>query len=66
MFQGIEEILEIKSGNRYYYVSQQESSYDKVIMNLNKIQRAFPEAFLKYYKNGKEISLKKALKTNKN
>ena len=66
MFQGIEEISEIKSGSRYYYVSQQESSYDKVIMNLNKIQRAFPEAFLKYYKNGKEISLKKALKTNKN
>lgn len=65
MFQGIEEISEIKSGNRYYYVSQQESSYDKVIMNLNKIQRAFPEAFLKCYKNGKEISLKKAIKTNK-
>jgi len=65
MFQGIEEIFEIKSGKRYYYVSQQESSYDKVIMNLNKIQRAFPEAFLKCYKNGKEISLKKAIKTNK-
>jgi len=66
MFQGIEEISEIKSGNRYFYVTPQESSYDKVIMNLNKIQRAFPEAFLKYYKNGKEISLKNALKTNKN
>ena len=65
MFQGIEEIFEIKSGKRYYYVSQQESSYDKVITNLNKIQRAFPEAFLKCYKNGKEISLKKAIKTNK-
>lgn len=65
MFQGIEEISEIKSGNRYYYVSQPESSYDKIIMNLNKIQRAFPEAFLKCYKNGKEISLKKAIKTNK-
>jgi len=65
IFQGIEDISEIKSGNRYYYVSQQESSYDKVIMNLNKIQRAFPEAFLKCYKNGKEISLKKAIKTNK-
>lgn len=64
MFQGIEEISEIKTGNRYYYVSQQELSYDKIIMDLNKFQRAFPEAFLKCYKNGKEISLKKAIKTN--
>ena len=65
LFKGIEEVSEIKSGNMYYYVSPPESSYDKVIMILNKIQSAFPEAFLKSYKNGKEISLKNALKTNK-
>lgn len=65
MFKGIGEVSEIKSGNKYYYVSPPESSYDKVIMSLNKIQSAFPEAFLKSYKNGKEISLKNALKTNK-
>jgi len=65
MFKGIEEVSEIKSGKLYYYVSPPESSYDKIIMSLNKIQSAFPEAFLKSYKNGKEISLKNALKTNK-
>jgi len=65
MFKGIEEVSEIKSGNKYHYVSPPESSYDKVIISLNKIQSAFPEAFLKSYRNGKEISLKNALKTNK-
>ena len=65
LFKGIEEVSEIKSGNKYYYVTPQESSYDKVVSILNKIQSAFPEAFLKSYKNGKEISLKNALKTNK-
>ena len=65
VFKGIEEVSEIKSGKLYYYVSPPESSYDKVIMSLNKIQSAFPEAFLKSYKNGNEISLKNALKTNK-
>jgi phospholipid/cholesterol/gamma-HCH transport system substrate-binding protein len=66
LFKGIDEVSEIKSGNKYYYVTPQESSYDKVIMTLNKIQSAFPEAFLKSYKNGKEISLKNTKKTNKN
>jgi len=65
MFKGIEEVSEIKSGNKYFYVTPQESSYDKVVTILNKIQSAFPEAFLQSYKNGKEISLKNALKTNK-
>lgn len=65
MFKGIEDVSEIKSGNKYHYVSPPESSYDKVIISLNKIQSAFPEAFLKSYRNGKEISLKNALKTNK-
>jgi phospholipid/cholesterol/gamma-HCH transport system substrate-binding protein len=65
MFKGIEEVSEIKSGNNYYYVTPHESSYDKVVTILNKIQSAFPEAFLQTYKKGKEISLKNALKTNK-
>ncbi len=64
MFKGIDGISEIKSGSKYYYVLPPESSYDKVIIILNKVQSAFPEAFLKSYKNGKEISLKNALKTN--
>jgi phospholipid/cholesterol/gamma-HCH transport system substrate-binding protein len=65
MFKGIDEVSELKSGNTYYYVTPPETSYDKVIMILNKTQSAFPEAFLKSYKNGKEISLKNALKTFK-
>ncbi|MCX6238365.1 MAG: MlaD family protein [Bacteroidia bacterium] len=62
MFKGIEEVSEIKSGDKYYYVTAQESSYDKVIMVLNRVQSAFPEAFLRSYKDGKEISLKNVLK----
>lgn len=65
LFKGIEEVSEIKSGNKYNYVTAQESSYDKIVKILNNIQRAFPEAFLKSYKDGKEISLKNALKTIK-
>ncbi len=64
IFKGIQEITEIKSKKKYYYVTAPES-YDEVRITLNKIQSAFPEAFLKSYKNGKEISLKNALKTVK-
>jgi len=62
MFKEVGEVSEIKSGDKYYYVTPQESSYEKIIMVLNKVQSAFPEAILKSYKDGKEISLKKALK----
>jgi hypothetical protein len=62
MFKEVGEVSEIKSGNKYYYVTPQDSSYEKIIMVLNKVQSAFPEAILKSYKEGKEISLKKALK----
>ena len=65
LFKGIEEVSEIKSGDKYYYVTAEESSYDKIIMILNKVQSAFPEAILKSYKNGEEITLRKALKTIK-
>ena len=64
IFKGIEEVFETKSGNQYYYSTAEESSYNKVRIILNKMQGAFPEALLKCYKNGKEISLKNALKMN--
>lgn len=63
LFKGIDSVSEIKEGRKYVYVTPQESSYDKVIIVLNKVQSAFPEAFLKSYRNGHEISLKNALKT---
>jgi len=65
IFKGIEGVLESKSGNYYYYSTSEESSYSKVRIILNKAQGAFPEALLKCYKKGKEISLKNALKMNK-
>ena len=65
IFKGIEEVFETKSGDIYYYSTAQYSSYDKVRMILNKVQGAFPEAILKCFKNGKEISLKNGLKLNK-
>ena len=65
MFKGIDEVFETKSRGRYYYSTAEESSYNKVRMILNNVQGAFPEALLKCYKKGKEISLKNALKMNK-
>jgi len=65
IFKGLDEVFEKKSGSKYYYCTAPEPSYDKVRMVLNKIQSAFPEAFLKAYKKGKEISLKNALKSVK-
>ena len=65
LFKGIEGVNEIKSGSKYEYLTSPESSYDKVRMILSKVQLAFPEAFLKSYRNGREISLKNALKSAK-
>ena len=65
IFKGIEEVFETKSGDLYYYSTAPYSSCDKVRMILNKVQGAFPEAILKCFKNGKEISLKNGLKLNK-
>ena len=65
IFKGIEEVSEIKSDGYYYYFTAGDSSLDKVRIILNKVQGAFPEALLKCYKNGKEISLKNGLKMNK-
>ena len=66
VFKGIDEVFETKSDNQYCYSTAEETSYPKVRMILNKVQGAFPEALLKFYKKGKEISLKKALKLIKN
>ena len=65
IFKGIEEVFESKSGNLYYYSTAEETSYSKIRIILNKVQGAFPEALLKCFKSGKEISLKNALKMNK-
>ena len=66
VFKGIDQVFESKSGHLYYYSTAEEFSYPKVRIILNKVQGAFPEALLKCYKKGKEISLRKALKMNKN
>ena len=65
-FKGIGNVSEVNLEDKYYYLTEPEPSYDKVRSILNKVQSAFPEAILKPYKNGKEISLKKALKMMKN
>ena len=65
VFKGLDEVFEKKSGKNFDYFTAKEFSYDKVRMILNKVQGAFPEAILKCYKNGKEISLKNGLKMNK-
>ncbi len=65
IFKGINEVSELKVENEYIYLTAAESSYNKVRIILNKVQDAFPEAVLKYYKSGKEISFKKALKLTK-
>jgi phospholipid/cholesterol/gamma-HCH transport system substrate-binding protein len=63
LFKGISNIEELKYNHRYDYFAGKETSYDKIIVILNKVQSAFPEASLKAFRKGKEISLKKALKT---
>jgi phospholipid/cholesterol/gamma-HCH transport system substrate-binding protein len=65
-FKGFGKVYEVKSDNKYSYLTEPESSYNKVRMILNNSQSAFPEAILKCYKSGKEISLKNALKLMKN
>ena len=65
-FKGFGKVYEVKSDNKYSYLTEPESSYNKVRMILNNSQSAFPEAILKCYKSGKEVSLKNALKLMKN
>lgn len=55
-------VFETKLGDDFYYFTEEFSSYSKVRMILNKVQDAFPQALLKCYQNGKEISFKKVLK----
>lgn len=62
-FKGISGIEEVKSGKRYEYFTGHETSYNKIRPILDKTQSAFPEATLKAFLKGKEIRLKKALKT---
>jgi phospholipid/cholesterol/gamma-HCH transport system substrate-binding protein len=63
LLKGISNVNEVKSGTRYYYFTGHETSYNKIREILHKTQSAFPEASLKAFRNEKEISLKKALKT---
>jgi hypothetical protein len=63
LLKGVHNIYELKSGNLYNYFTGRETSYDKIREILHKAQSAFPEATLKAFRKGKEISLKKALKT---
>jgi len=63
LLKGISDVEELKYNNRYNYFTGKETSYDKIREILNKMQSAFPEATLKAFREGKEISLKKALKT---
>jgi phospholipid/cholesterol/gamma-HCH transport system substrate-binding protein len=62
IFQGITNLTEVKKGFSFLYFAGEEKSYDKVRIILNKVQLSFPQASLKAYQNGEEISLKKALK----
>jgi len=63
LFQDIKEVEEIKSGNKYQYYTGRENDYEKIRTILNKIQLSFPQATLKAFQKGNEISVKKALKS---
>ncbi len=62
LFNEVGPVFEKKSGDDFYYFTGPFSSYTKLRMILNKAQGAFPEAVLKCYQNGKEITFKKVLK----
>lgn len=63
LFKGLTQVEEVKTGKFFNYFTGQETSLEKVREILHKAQSAFPEATLKAFKNGKEISLKKAAKS---
>jgi phospholipid/cholesterol/gamma-HCH transport system substrate-binding protein len=63
LFQEIKEVEEIKSGNKYQYYTGSENDYEKIRMILNNVQLSFPQASLKAFQKGNEISVKKALKS---
>jgi len=63
LLKGISNVDEVKTRNHYNYFTGHETSYDKVREILYKTQSAFPEASLKAFRKGKEISLKNASKT---
>lgn len=63
LLKSISNVDEVKSNGKYNYFTGHETSYDKIREILHKTQSAFPEASLKAFRNEKEISLKKALKT---
>jgi phospholipid/cholesterol/gamma-HCH transport system substrate-binding protein len=63
LLKGISDVEEHKSGSRYNYFTGHETSYDKIREILHKVQSAFPQATLEAFRKGKEIRIKKALKT---
>jgi len=63
LLKGVSNIEEVKTRNKYNYFTSRETSLDKIREILYKTQSAFPEASLKAFRKGKEISLKKVLKT---
>jgi len=63
LFKGLSQVEEVKTGKFFNYFTGQETSLEKVRVILHKAQSAFPEATLKAFQNGKEISLKKAVKS---
>ncbi len=63
VFQNINNIEEIKTGKNYGYYTGSEKEYEKIRTILNNVLPSFPQASLRAFRNGNEISLKKALKT---
>jgi phospholipid/cholesterol/gamma-HCH transport system substrate-binding protein len=63
LFKGLTQVEEVKTGKFFNYFTGQETSLEKVREILHKAQSAFPEASLKAFQKGKEISLKKAIKS---
>ncbi len=63
VFDGLKQVEEVKTGRFFNYFTGHETSLEKVREILHKTQSAFPEATLRAFEKGKEISLKKALKS---
>ncbi|MCE1200323.1 MAG: MlaD family protein [Marinilabiliales bacterium] len=62
VFQDIRNISEVKDRSGFSYFAGEDKSYEKIRIILNNVQLSFPQASLKAFQEGKEISLKKALK----
>jgi N-acetylmuramoyl-L-alanine amidase len=60
-FKGIEDIRELRTGERYRYVTGTFEDYSEAVIHRKKIERLYPDAFVIALQNNKILPLQQAL-----